>query len=178
MLNQRERIEMKPVMSRVLLAFMALVTSWSLLIPVAFADEVQEQLVGTWKLTAWVVRVIGEDSRERYGPNPKGRLVLTREGHWIIVITGANRRPAKTTDEKAALLDSMLAYSGRYTIEWDKITIRAEMSSNEIYTGANQNQTRYFKVEGDRLVLRTPEIASAVLPGKKVVGTVNFERER
>jgi len=169
---------MKLVMSRVLLAFMALITSWTFDISVAFADEVQTQLIGTWKLTGWVVQVIGEDSREPYGPNPKGRLVITPEGYWIVVLTGANRRPAKTNDEKAALLDSMLAYSGKYRIEGDKITTRVDMSSNEIYTGANQDQTRFFKVDGDRLALRTPEIASAVLPGKKVVGTLSWERER
>jgi len=163
---------------RPVLAFIALIMSWGLLTPVALADDAQKQLVGTWKLTAWLVQVIGEDSREPYGPNPKGRLVITPEGHWIAVITGANRRPAKTTDEKAALLDSMLAYSGKYTIEGDKITTRVDMSSNEIYTGANQVQTRFFKVEGDKLALRTPEIASAVLPGKRVVGTLSWERER
>jgi len=169
---------MKPAKSRALLVIVASIISCSLLTPVAFADEVQKQLVGTWKLTAWIVQVIGEGSREPYGPNPKGRLVITPEGHWIIVITGANRQPAKTIDEKAALLDSMLAYSGKYRIEGDKITTKVDMSSNEIYTGANQDQTRFFKVEGDRLALRTPEISSAVLPGKKVVGTINFERER
>jgi hypothetical protein len=169
---------MKRVKSRALLGFMALTISCSLLTPVAFADEVQKQLVGTWKLTAWTVQVIGEGSREPYGPSPKGRLVITPEGHWIIVITGANRQPAKTTDEKAALLDSMLAYSGKSRVEGDKIITRVDMSSNEIYTGANQDQTRFFKVEGDRLTLRTPEISSAVLVGKKVVGTINFERER
>jgi hypothetical protein len=169
------RIEMTSVRNTIVLAFAAL-TSWTLFTPVALADDVAKQLVGTWKLTTWVVQVIGEDTREPYGPNPKGRLVLTREGHWILVITGANRRPANTTDEKAALLDSMIANSGKYTIEGDKIRIRTDMSSNEI--GANQEQTRFFKIEGDRLALRTPEIASAVLPGKRVVGTLTWERER
>lgn len=145
---------------------------------VSSADEVMTQLVGTWKLASWVTQVIGEDSREPYGPNPKGRLVITREGHWIVIITAANRQSSKTTDEKAALLDSLLAYSGKYRIVGNKITTRVDMSSNEIYTGANQDQTRFFRVEGDKLDIRTPEIASAVLPGKKIVGTLCFERER
>ena len=169
---------MKSAKNRGVLAFVALIASWTLLMPVALADDVAKQLVGTWKLTAWVVQVIGEDSREPYGPNPKGRLVLTPEGHWIVILTGASRRPAKTNDEKAALLDSMIAYAGKYTIEGDKITTRIDMSSNEIFTGANQVQTRFFKVESDKLTLRTPEIASAALPGKKVVGTLSWERER
>jgi hypothetical protein len=72
----------------------------------------------------------------------------------------------------------VLAYSGVYTVEADKITTHVEMSSNEIYTGANQNQTRFFRIEGDKLTLRTPEIASAVRPGQKAVGTLTFVRER
>jgi Lipocalin-like domain len=145
---------------------------------VSSTDEVATQLIGTWKLTSWVTQVIGEDSREPYGPNPKGRLVITPEGHWIVIITAANRQSSKTTDEKARLLDSMLAYSGKYRIDGNKVTTRVDMSSNEIYTGANQDQIRFFRVEGDKLDIRTPEIASAVLPGKKIVGTLCFERER
>jgi lipocalin-like protein len=151
---------------------------WSLLAPSAFADDAAKQLIGTWKLTAWTVQVIGEDSREPYGPNPKGRLVVTPEGHWIVILTGANRRPGKTNDEKAGLLDSMFAYSGKYRIEGDKVTTRVDMSSNEIYSGANQDQTRFFRIEGDKLELRVPEIASAVLPGKRVAGLLRWERER
>ena len=64
------------------------------------------------------------------------------------------------------------------SVEGDKITIHVDMSSNEIYTGANQDQTRFFRMEGNRLILRTPEIASAVRPGQKAVGTITFERER
>jgi hypothetical protein len=156
-----------------------MLTAWSLLLtPVAFADDAAKQLIGTWKLTAWTLQVIGEDTREPFGPNPKGRLVLTPEGHWMVIITGANRHPAKSTDAKAALLDSVLAYSGKYTIAGDKITITIDMSSNEVFTGANRVQTRFFKFDGDNLTIQTGEIASAALPGKKVIGTNIFERER
>ncbi|MGB7835110.1 MAG: lipocalin-like domain-containing protein, partial [Xanthobacteraceae bacterium] len=92
-------------------------------------------------------------------------LVLTPDSHWIIILTGANRKPAKTIEEKATLLDSILAYSGKYTVEGDKITTHVDMSSNEIYTGANQDQTRFFRIEGNKLTIRTPEIVSAVRPG-------------
>lgn len=134
---------------------------------VSSTDEVATQLIGTWKLTSWVTQVIGEDSREPYGPNPKGRLVITPEGHWIVIITAANRQSPKTTDEKAALLDSMLAYSGKYRIDGNKITTRVDMSSNEIYTGANQDQTRFFRVEGDKLDIRTPKLPAPSFLAKK-----------
>src|SRR5947207_13149112 len=98
------------------------------------ADEAATQLSGTWKLVSWLTRFDGGDTVEPYGPNAKGRLVLTPDRRWIIVLTGANRKPAKSVEEKAALLDTVLAYSGVYTVEADKITTHVEMSSNEIYT--------------------------------------------
>jgi hypothetical protein len=155
-----------------------LATSCSVWPACSFADDAATQLVGTWKLVSWLTKFDGGDTVEPYSPNAKGRLVLTPDRRWIIILTGANRKPAKSVEEKAALLDTVLAYSGVYTVEGNKITTNVDMSSNEIYTGANQNQTRFFRIEGDKLTLRTPEIVSAVRPGQKAVGTITFERER
>jgi hypothetical protein len=85
---------------------------------------------------------------------------------------------AKSSDEKAALLDSMLAYSGKYSIDADRITTQVDVSSNEIYSGANQRRTRFFEVTGNKLVLRTGPIASAERPGQKAESTLTFQRER
>ena len=144
----------------------------------ASAEDAATQLIGTWKLVSWLTRFDGGETVEPYGPNAKGRLVLTPDRRWIIILTAADRKPAKSVEEKAALLDSVLAYSGVYTVEADKITTQVDVSSNEIYTGANQTQTRFFRIEGNTLTLRTPEIVSAVRPGQKAVGTITFERER
>lgn len=143
-----------------------------------WAQESTKALLGAWKLTGWTVRMVGEtEDKEPFGPNPKGRLVLTPDGYWSVIITGANRHPARTAEEKVALFDSVLAYSGKYTIEGDKITIQVDMSGNESFTGANQIQTRFFKLDGEKLIVRTPEISSSAVPGKKLVGTNVFERE-
>ena len=144
----------------------------------SFADDAAKQLAGTWKVVSLLTKFDGGDTVEPFGPNPNGRLVLTPEGVWIIILTAANRGPAKNLEEKAALIDSMLAYSGKYTIEGTRITIRIDTSWNEIYSGANQNQTRFFNVEGDKLIIRSPEIVSAVRPGQKAVATLTLERER
>jgi hypothetical protein len=160
--------------------FLGALTAFSSLIPwTAWSDESIKSLVGTWKLTGWTVRVVGEtQDKEPFGPNPKGRLVMTPDGYWTVIITGTNRHAARTAEEKVALFDSVLAYSGKYTIEGDKITIRVDMSGNEVFTGPNQIQTRFFKIDGQQLIVRTPEINSAALPGKKIIGTNIFERER
>ena len=144
----------------------------------SFAEDAAKQLAGTWKVVSLITKFDGGDAVEPFGPNPKGRLVLTPDGRWIIILTTANRGPAKNPEEKAALLDSMLAYSGKYTIEGNRMTIQVDMSWNEIYSGANQNQTRFFNLDGDILTIRSPEIVSAVRPGQKAVATLTLQRER
>ncbi len=144
----------------------------------ASAQDVAKQLVGTWKLTSWVVQIIGGEAIEPYGPDPKGRIVMTPEGHWSVIVTGANRKAGQTPEEKAALMDTMLAYFGKYSVDGDQITVDVELSSNEIYVGPLQKQTRFFTLDGDKLVLRTPEIMSAVKPGQRVVGILAWELQR
>jgi len=92
------------------------------------------------------------------------------------IIVAPNRKSATNNDESAALLKSLMAYTGKFTIEGDKFTTKVAISWNELLTG--QDQVRYFKMESDRLSIRTAEQVSAVYPGKKVIGTLTWERER
>jgi len=142
----------------------------------ALAQDATKQLAGSWRLTSWTIQIVNGDTTQPFGPNPKGRAVFTPEGHVSFIIVGANRKPPINNDESAALLKSLLAYSGKFTIDGDKFTTNVDLSWNEILTGTAQ--VRFFKLDGDKLSLRTAEQTSAVYPGKKVVGTLAWERER
>jgi hypothetical protein len=142
----------------------------------AFAEDTAGRLAGSWKLTSWTIQIIGGDATEPFGPNPKGRAVFAADGYVTFVIVAANRKPATSNEESAALLKSLLAYSGKFVIEGDKFTTKVDLSWNELLT--SQDQVRFFKLDGDNLSLRTAEQVSAVFPGKRVVGTLNWERER
>ena len=142
----------------------------------ALAEDTAGQLAGSWKLNSWTIQIIGGDATEPFGPNPKGRAIFAADGYVTFVIVAANRKPATSNEESAALLKSLLAYSGKFVIEGDKFTTKVDLSGNELLTG--QDQVRFFKLDGDKLSLRTAEQVSAVLPGKRVVGTLNWERER
>ncbi len=141
----------------------------------AFAEDMSKQLAGSWKLTSWTIQIVGGERSEPLGPNPKGRAVFTPDGYVVFLIVSANRKPAKNDVESAALLKSLMAYTGKFTIDGDKFINKVDASWNELFTGSEQ--VRFFKVEGDELSLRTPEIVSAVYPGKKVIGTLTWERE-
>lgn len=141
-----------------------------------FADDAAKQLTGSWKLRSWTIQIVGGELTEPMGPNPKGRAVFTPDGYVAFIIVAANRKPAANDAESAGLLKSLLAYTGKFTIDGDKFTTKVDISWNELLTG--QDQVRFFKLEGDKLSLRTAEQISAVYPGKKVVGTLSWERER
>jgi Lipocalin-like domain len=142
----------------------------------ALAQDTARQLAGSWKLTSWTIQIVGGDVTEPFGRNPKGRALIAPDGYAAFVIAAANRKPAANDTESAALLKTLMVYTGPFTIENDKFTTKVDISWNELLTG--QDQVRFFKLEGDKLTIRTAEQASAVYPGKKVVGTLTWERER
>src|SRR6476661_5260664 len=61
--------QMRASKSVFLPALMLLTVSWNM--SAARADDGAKQLVGSWKLTGWVLEVVGEAAREPFGPNPK-----------------------------------------------------------------------------------------------------------
>ena len=141
-----------------------------------FAQDAAKQLVGSWKLTSWTIQVIDGEATQPFGPNPKGRAVFTLDGFSAFMIARSDRKPATSDADSAVLLKSLMVYTGKFTVDGDKLTTNVDLSWNEILTGTAQ--VRFFKLEGDKLFVRTAEQASAVYPGKKVVGTLSWERER
>jgi hypothetical protein len=140
----------------------------------AFAQDAK-QMVGTWKLAAWQVQYVGEEPKEPFGAKPKGRMIVAPDGYWSVLIAKADRKAATNNAERAALLRSMVGYTGKFTVDGDKITSTVDISWNEANTG--RNQIRYFKMEGDKLVIRSPEQSSVLVPGKRVTTTLTWERE-
>ena len=141
-----------------------------------FGQDAAKQLVGSWKLTSWTIQVIDGEASQPFGPNPKGRAVFTPDGFSAFMIARSDRKPATSDADSAVLLKSLMVYTGKFTVDGDKLTTNVDLSWNEILTGTAQ--VRFFKLEGDKLFVRTAEQASAVYPGKKVVGTLSWERER
>ena len=144
--------------------------------PAAPVDDDADDLVGVWKLQTFRLQVVGEAPQEVFGPHAKGYLIFTAEGRMMTILTRADRQPATTMEDRAALLQSMIGYTGRYTVENDRITTTPDVAWNEIYSCTEQ--VRYYTLSGDTLAIRTAPQPSGVLPGKKVVGTLTYERER
>jgi hypothetical protein len=120
--------------------------------------------------------VPGEAPLEVFGSQPRGYLIFAAEGRMMTVLTRPDRKPAASPAEQAALMQSMVAYSGRYTVDGDRVIVRPDVSWNEAFTGTVQ--VRYYAVADDTLSIRTAEQPSALLPGRRVVATLVYDRER
>ena len=141
----------------------------------AFAAE-SDGLIGNWKLVSWQVIVENEAPQNVFGSDPKGYLILTRDGRSIVVTTADNRKGGMGDAERAALHKSMLAYSGKYRIEGNDFITLVDVSWNEEWNGTEQR--RHFRVEGDKLFIESAPAPSIVFPGKTDFRRIVWEREK
>jgi hypothetical protein len=131
-------------------------------------------LIGNWRLVSWQV-IVGDETQNPFGLNPRGYLILTREGRSMALTTADNRKPGDGTTERAALQKSMLAYTGKYRIEGDDFITTVEISWNEIWNGTEQR--RHYRIEGDRLFIETIPAPSITNSGKTDFRRLIWERE-
>jgi len=141
-------------------------------------DKNSTQLLGSWRLISFQIMAVGEEAptKEVFGPHPFGRLIMTPEHYMAAYLARPDRKLPTNETETAALVSSMIAYTGKFRVEGDKFITTVDGAWNEIYK-ANE-QVRFFVLDGDKLSIRTAEAPSGVLPGKRVVGTLVWERER
>jgi hypothetical protein len=159
------------------LTFAFILTILLLGIPTWANAQTSNPLFGTWRITSGKLQVIGEPGeRDIFGPNPKGYIILTPEPRIMAFLAADGRQPPTNQAEAAAMLQSMIAYTGRIKLEPDKFTTDVEVSWNQIYVG--KPQVRLYTVNGDKLTILTPEQDSGTMPGKRITSTLTFERQK
>jgi hypothetical protein len=107
----------------------------------------QQSLVGTYKIISQNVQVNGT-ARQPLGKAPRGYLVLTPT-RAVAFYTGDNRKFGTSEADKAALLDTLIGWSGTYRVEGGRIVIAVDTSFNEIWNG--KNLVRNWALSGNRL---------------------------
>jgi hypothetical protein len=133
-------------------------------------------LLGSWRLVSFETELQATGERiATLGKNPTGYLVFGADLRMMAVITGDGRKAAETDTERAALMRSMVAYTGIYRIEDDRFITKVDASWNEAWTGTEQ--VRFFKLDGDRLDITAAWQPSTVLPGRPVTrGIIGWRR--
>jgi hypothetical protein len=144
--------------------------------PLHAADK--ERIVGTWKLVA----VMYEDAQTKektpvLGDHPRGYQIATPEGRWLALVTAEGRPVPKTDDDRAKALRSMIAYSGRYRVEGDKVITKVEVAWNEAWVGGEQ--VRVLRFEGDDVLhIESPPMPHPNVNDKVVRVIVTWARDK
>jgi len=120
----------------------------------SFADD-HTQIIGIWKLVAYEIEIQATGQKESVmGQNPTGYVIFAPEGRVWFVLTGEGRKPAKTVEDRAELLNTLVVYTGMYRIEQDTWLTKVDVAWNPEWVGTEQR--RFFKVDGEHLQVLTP----------------------
>lgn len=128
--------------------------------------SMRDRLVGTWLLERFLIESIDGEIRD-WGRNSKGQLIYTDDGFMSVSI---NREVEnKTSIEAQNYFDSILFYSGTFTVDKDIIKHQVTNASNPTRIG--KELVRYAKLDGNVLTLTSPKesFGTAILTWRKVV---------
>ncbi len=125
----------------------------------------QQSLVGTYKLVSITVEIDGTP-REGMGKAPHGYFILTTT-HVMQFYTGDNRKFGTSVDDKAALFDTLVGWSGVYRVEGGKIVFAVDDSWVETWNG--KDQVRNWTLSGNRLTFTSDPIPLPRDPSKTSV---------
>ena len=138
---------------------------------VAQQKSLKEQLIGTWKFVS-SHNVRSDGSRvDNYGPNPRGILIYTSDGYFVLVNTrsdlpklASNSRDRGTPEEYKAVVQGSLAYFGTYSVnEADKvITAQIEGSTFANMIGGPDQKRIITSLTADELKFTNPASTSGV----------------
>ena len=112
-------------------------------------------LIGTWRMLSWTRTVVATGvTTDAMGANPNGYIAYHADGRMMALVVDRRRQglpsTSSTDEEKAALFDSMLAYSGTYAIEGDCVIHRVDAAWNPNWKG---DLIRPFTLNGATLVI-------------------------
>jgi hypothetical protein len=125
------------------------------LLPAAAHAEAAPDLKGLWKLVSYEVEVRADGRKQPVmGEHPTGYAYFTPENRVFFLLTGEGRKPAETDAERAALMKTLVSYTGTVTLTGDQWTAKLDAAWDPKWVGTEQ--TRSFTIEGSRLRVLTP----------------------
>ena len=117
------------------------------------SSDASARILGVWKLVSFEAEIQATGQKESVmGQNPTEFAIFTQT-RALFLLTGEARKPAKTVQERADLLNTLVAYTGTYRLEGEEWITNLDVAWNPEWIGTEQK--RFFKLEGDRLQVLT-----------------------
>lgn len=125
----------------------------------------KSKIVGTWLLERFLIESPQKDQRD-WGSNSQGLLIYTSSGHMSVSINRDIEK--KSTIEAQNFFDSILFYSGTFTVEGEIVKHQVTQASNPTRIG--KELVRFAKLDNDLLTLTSPDesFGRAILTWRKI----------
>ena len=143
-----------------------------MLLPIAQV-AVAQSLPGTYKVISMTAEVDGAAPQAIFGEAPRGFVMLT-PSRVAFLITAEGRKFGRSVEERAALWETLAAYSGTYRLDGSRFAVLVDVSANEMWNGTTQ--MRNWRLEGNRLTITTDRAPYSRDPSKMVVIRVVADR--
>ena len=131
------------------------------------AQNLQNQLIGTWDFVVAQVRAPDGKISFPFGESPKGMLVFTPDGRFMQIHVASdvpkiasNNRLTGTPQEYAEIMRRSLSVFGTYTVDDAKKTVTYHIVSSSFPNWEGEAQTRTIdKLTADEFVNTNPNVA-------------------
>lgn len=146
------------------IAFAALILA---LTNTATAQNLQNQLIGTWDFVVAQVKAPDGKISFPFGESPKGILIFTPDGRFAQVHVASdvpkfasNNRLKGTPEEYAEIMRRSLSVFGTYTVDDAKKTVTYHIVSSSFPNWQGEAQTRSIdKLTADEFINTNPNVA-------------------
>ena len=111
-------------------------------------------IVGSWKVTSYDIEFQNSgERRPSLGAQPHGYLIFAPQGRVMSYLEAEGRTAPKTDEECVEAYGTMVAYTGKYRLEGNKLITNFDGASNVELVGTEQE--RRFDLKGNRLSVTT-----------------------
>ena len=136
-------------------------------------------LFGTWKqLSGRYIDIENGEERPGLSKAPRGYIHFSRDGRMFnVTVDSARTKPAgpkPTAAEAEALYRTLIAYTGTFFVDGNRVFFDLDVSWNKSWTGTRQERT--WELQGDRLLISARIVNP--MTGKPAIHRLVFEKER
>ena len=134
-------------------------------------------LVGAWRLrSAYFVAQRTGNRLDILGAEPFGYVVFEPSGRMIALLTSGVGTRAELATDMAELHKSMIAYTGRWSIEEEE-TLVTEVDGAWDPSWIGTKQVRHLAFGEGTFSVRSTRLSHPSFPGEEVVVYVDWEKE-
>lgn len=141
----------------------------------------KDRLVGTWRLLSSEIQLAGGTVIHPLGEDSQGLLILNSSGTLAAQLMRPGR-PAfasgdllgGTAEEIEAAYKGYIAFYGKYDVDESDASLSYTVDGSLFPNWIGHPQQRFYELDGDQLILRTPPMLVGGVEGQ---GVLKWQRE-